>query len=422
MSRDGAKSDWYVWSDPKPDGTAPNNWLSIFGGPAWHWDGRREQYYLHNFLSSQPDLNFHTPAVQDALLDVTRFWLDRRVDGFRLDTINFYFADKELRDNPALPPQKRNSTIAPSVNPYNHQEHLYSKNQPENLEFLRRFRGLLNEYPGTACVGEVGDAQRGLEILGEYTKGDDFAHMCYAFEFLEKEALTAARIAEVFTRFDKAAADGWACWAFSNHDVIRHATRWSLTPAAQRLFATLIMCLRGSVCLYQGEELGLGEADVPFEDLQDPYGIEFWPEFKGRDGCRTPMVWDKSNQNGGFSNGVPWLPVAHEHLPQSVEWQEDDPTALLHHYRRAIAFRKAHKCLSKGSASDVRFEGDVVYFTRTQGTETIFCAFNLSDTPSALGMPKGRWAHIGSDLGSAVVSDDGKLHLGPWQPALAQKT
>lgn len=421
-SRDNAKSNWYVWSDPKPDGTPPNNWLSIFGGPAWHWDGRREQYYLHNFLTSQPDLNFHCPAVQDALLEATRFWLDRRVDGFRLDTINFYIADKELRDNPPLAPEKRNSTIAPSVNPYNHQEHLYSKNQPENLEFLRRFRALLDEYPAAAAVGEVGDAQRGLEILGEYTRGDDFVHMCYAFEFLESSPLTAARIAQVFERFDKVAADGWACWAFSNHDVIRHATRWSLTPAAQRLFATLIMCLRGSVCLYQGEELGLGEADVAFEDLQDPYGIEFWPEFKGRDGCRTPMVWDKSNQNGGFSSGTPWLPVAHEHLTHSVEWQEDDPTALLHHYRRAIAFRKEHPALTKGAASSVKADGDVVYFTRTQGDEVIFCAFNLSDTPSALEMPKGSWGQIGSDLGSCTVSDDGKLHLGPWQPALARKT
>jgi len=148
-SRDNAKSDWYVWSDPKPDGTPPNNWLSIFGGSAWQWDSRREQYYLHNFLTSQPDLNFHNNDVQDALLDVCRFWLDRGVDGFRLDTINFYFADKKLRDNPAL------TSIAPSVKPYNHQRHVYSKNQPENIAFLERFRALLDEYPAATSVGEV---------------------------------------------------------------------------------------------------------------------------------------------------------------------------------------------------------------------------------------------------------------------------
>ncbi len=420
-SRDSAKSDWYVWADPKPDGTPPNNWLSIFGGPAWQWDARREQYYLHNFLTSQPDLNFHSDAVQNALLDVTRFWLDRGVDGFRLDTINFYFADAQLRDNPALPPEERNANIAPSVNPYNHQRHLYSKNQPENLDFLKRFRSLLEEYPGAAAVGEVGDAQFGLELLGQYTKGEDGVQMCYAFEFLAKDKLTAARIAEVMDKLDTVAGEGWACWAFSNHDVMRHATRWNLTPAATRCLATLILTLRGSVCLYQGEELGFHEADVPFEDLQDPYGIEFWPEFKGRDGCRTPMVWEPSNQNGGFTAGNPWLPVSHEHLQSSVATQEDDPAALLHHYRRAIAFRRTHPALTKGAHEDVQAEGDIIRFTRTHEGQTIFCAFNLSDTPSTCALPEGNWIPIGAELGSAGPMPDGKMHLGPWQPCLALK-
>jgi alpha-glucosidase len=183
-SRDNPKSDWYVWADAKPDGSPPNNWLSIFGGSAWEWSGDRMQYYLHNFLKEQPDLNLHNPDVQEELLSVVRFWLDRGVDGFRLDTINFYFHDKELRDNPALDPAKRNATIAPEVNPYNWQDHLYDKNQPENLEFLRRFRALMDEYPAATAVGEVGDAQYGLEIQAEYTGGGDKVHMCYSFEFL----------------------------------------------------------------------------------------------------------------------------------------------------------------------------------------------------------------------------------------------
>lgn len=420
-SRDNEKADWYVWSDPQPDGTPPNNWLSIFGGSAWQWDARREQYYLHNFLTSQPDLNFHNPDVQQALLDVTRFWLDRGVDGFRLDTINFYFHDKELRSNPALPKERRNSTIAPSVNPYNHQEHLYSKNQPENLAFLERFRALLDEYNGTTSVGEVGDAQRGLEIMGEYTKGENRVHMCYAFEFLSGVEPTAARFAEVLGQVDDVAADGWACWAFSNHDVTRHASRWNLSPAAQRLFTTLLMCLRGSVCIYQGEELGLPEAEVGFEDLQDPYGIEFWPEYKGRDGCRTPMVWEPSNQNGGFTSGQPWLPVSHEHLNRTVSHQEDDPAAILHHYRRAIAFRHAQPALAKGDHDGVKSTDTVVHFTRSHDGATIFCAFNLSDQPATMDMPAGNWAQIGLELGSAGPQADGKLHLGPWQPCLALK-
>ncbi|MBV2361057.1 DUF3459 domain-containing protein [Thalassococcus sp. CAU 1522] len=417
-SRDNPKADWYVWADPKPDGTPPNNWLSIFGGPAWQWDGRREQYYLHNFLTSQPDLNFHNPDVQDALLDVVRFWLDRGVDGFRLDTINFYFADKQLRDNPPLPVEMRDSSIAPRVNPYNHQHHIHSKNQPENLEFLRRFRAVLDEYPAATAVGEVGDAQRGLEIMGEYTAGDDKVHMCYSFEFLSGHAPTADRFSEVMARVDEVVSEGWACWAFSNHDVIRHASRWDLTPAAQRALATLMMCLRGSICIYQGEELGLPEADVAFEDLQDPYGIEFWPEFKGRDGCRTPMVWENSNQNGGFSEGRPWLPVSHAHLPLSVAAQESNPAALLHHYRRAIAFRKAHPSLVKGAHSPMKRVGTAVTFTRSHDDETLFCAVNLSVDPCIVDMPEGVWHQVGQELGSAGPGPDGKLHLGPWQPAL----
>ncbi|MGR3492712.1 MAG: alpha-glucosidase [Shimia sp.] len=420
-SRDNPKADWFVWADPKDDGTPPNNWLSIFGGPAWQWDARREQYYLHNFLTSQPDLNFHNMEVQDALLDVTRFWLDRGVDGFRLDTINFYFADKELRDNPALPKDQRNSTIAPSVNPYNHQEHKYSKNQPENIAFLERYRALLDEYPGTTVVGEVGDAQRGLEILGEYTKGDDRVHMCYAFELLSGQRPTADAIARTFSRFAEAAPDGWACWAYSNHDVVRHATRWDLNDQARRLFHTLMICLRGSLCLYQGEELGLTEADVPFEALQDPYGIEFWPEFKGRDGCRTPMVWERSNATGGFTSGLPWLPVSPEHLRVAAEVQQDDPTSLLQHYRKALGFRRTHVALTKGDMSPMKADGVALSFTRTHPDETIFCAFNLSDTPEVIEVPGGDWHTIGAELGSIAPGPDHKLHLGPWQATIAIK-
>ena len=420
ISRDNNRHDWYVWSDPKPDGTPPNNWLSIFGGSAWQWDARREQYYLHNFLTSQPDLNFHTPAVQDALLDVAHFWLERGVDGFRLDTINFYVHDDQLRDNPALPADKRNSTIAPSVNPYNHQEHLYSKNRPENFAFLRKLRAVMDKY-GAAAVGEVGDAQRGLEIMGEYTAGDDLMQMCYAFEFLAANQPTAARIVEVLQKVDDVAADGWACWAFSNHDVVRHVSRWNLSDAATRTMATLIMCLRGSVCIYQGEELGLTEADVAFEDLQDPYGIEFWPEFKGRDGCRTPMVWENSNQNGGFSEATPWLPVSDAHLQNNVATQTDDPDAMLHHYKAAIALRHAHPALASGTHDNLTNTGDVLHFTRDHDGETIFCAFNLSDGPATITLPAGNWAQIGQDLHSADVS--GKtVTLGPWQPCLALRT
>ena len=422
ISHDNDKANWYVWADAKEDGTPPNNWLSIFGGSAWQWSGEREQYFLHNFLSSQPDLNFWEPDVQTALLDVAAFWLERGVDGFRLDTINFYMHDKELRSNPPLPKDQRNSTIAPSVNPYNHQIHQYSKNQPENLDFLRKLRGVMEPY-NAAAVGEVGDAQRGLEILGEYTAGDDLMQMCYAFEFLTSERPSATEIARVMGEVDKHAADGWACWAFSNHDVIRHATRWNTSDAGLRAMTTLMMCLRGSACVYQGEELGLREAEVAFEDLQDPYGIEFWPQFKGRDGCRTPMVWETSNANAGFtSSDRPWLPVSHEHTQMSVAVQEDDPDALLHHYRRAIALRHDNPALAKGDHDGVKATGDIVHFTRTLDGEAIFCAFNLGDENASLALPSGEWTAIGQDVGGIDAPAGDTLNLGPWQAFIATRT
>ena len=301
-SRDNPKADWYVWADPKPDGTPPNNWLSIFGGSAWQWDTRRMQYYMHNFLAEQPDLNFHNAEVQDALLDVARFWLDRGVDGFRLDTINFYFHSQGLENNPALPPEERNDQTAPSVNPYNFQDHIYDKNRPENLQFLERFRAVLEEYPAIASVGEVGDSQRGLQVVADYTAGGDRVHMCYAFDFLAPEKISATNVKKVLEDFG--ASPATAGPAGPSPTTMLCATPPAGAPAEAdrdaylKVVSALLMSLRGSVCLYQGEELGLGEAELLFEDLRDPYGIRFWPEFKGRDGCRTPMVWNRDEKNG----------------------------------------------------------------------------------------------------------------------------
>ena len=416
------KADWYVWADPKDDGTPPNNWLSIFGGSAWQWDGAREQYYLHNFLASQPDLNFHCAAVQDALLDMVRFWLEKGVDGFRLDTINFFFHDKQLRSNPPLSLEQRDESIAPRVNPYNHQLHLHSKNQPENLEFLKRFRALLDEYPARTAVGEIGDSQMGLEIMGQYTSGDDHIHMCYSFDFLSHHMPTAARFAEVMEKVDAKVADGWACWAFSNHDVMRHATRWKRNDAALPMMATLLMCLRGSVCIYQGEEIGMTEADIAYEDLQDPYGIEFWPEFKGRDGCRTPMVWERDNSNAGFTNGLPWLPVGSEHISKAVAEQDDDPASLLNHYRRAIRFRQNHPALRNGEHSKLLDQDGVLTFTRTSGDQCLLCMFNLTNEVKEIQLPEGNWTPIGAELGAVRFETNTSIRLEAWQPLLAKKS
>ena len=407
-SRDNEKSDWYVWADAKPDGSPPNNWLSIFGGSAWQWDTSRCQYYLHNFLSSQPDLNFHIPEVQDALLQTVEFWLERGVDGFRLDTINFYFHSQGLEDNPPLQPEKRNDSIAPAVNPYNFQSHLHDKNQDENLDFLRRFRALLDSYPAATAVGEVGDAERGLEIVAQYTSGNELVHMCYAFDFLSPEPITPAKVRQVVGDFEKAAPEGWSCWAFSNHDVVRHASRWADQILDRdgflKMTATLILSLRGSVCLYQGEELGMTEALLAFEDLQDPYGIQFWPTFVGRDGCRTPMTWSHNAESGGFTTGKPWLPLPPEHIHLSSDLQEGDQNSLLNHYRAALKFRASEPVFMKG---DIRFldgSDTVLTLQRSYNGTNMFVAINLSDAPQTVAAPPPDFVELNSPGGGGSVS------------------
>ena len=417
-SRDNPRAGWYVWADAKPDGSPPNNWLSIFGGPAWEWDGQRMQYYLHNFLSQQPDLNFHNPDVRKAVLDVTRFWLDKGVDGFRMDTVNFYFCDAELRDNPPLPDASRSDKIAPSVNPYNFQDHYYDKNRPENLEFLKEFRLLLNEYDAVTSVGEVGDAQRGGEIQAAYTSGGDKLHMAYDFDLLSNEFPTGERVQAAIAKSVGLGPDSWPCWAYSNHDVVRHASRWNLSDPAQRVYMALLLSLRGTVCLYQGEELGLTEAYIAFEDLQDPYGKRFWPRFKGRDGCRTPMPWNSDLSNGGFSDGKPWLPVAMEHIHSAVETQDADAKSILIFYRRMIEFRRAHRALLKGRQLPVEADQSYISFIREHDNARVFCAFNLSDEDRGVTMPDGAW-RIDRAAPFRMEEDGDTVTLPPWQAMFA---
>jgi len=390
QSRTNARSDWYVWADPKPDGTPPNNWLSIFGGSAWAWDGQRMQYYLHNFLASQPDLNFHNPDVQDALLDAMRFWLERGVDGFRLDTVNFYFHSQGLETNPPIKPEDFNASTAPAVNPYNFQEHLYDKSRPENIAFLKRLRALLDEFPGRTAVGEIGDAQRQLEVMAEYTSGDDMLHMAYTFDYLGG-AFDAGHFRRAIDLTEAKAPDGWICLAFSNHDVVRHVSRWAVPQnqeALGRLAAMLLTTMKGSVCLYQGEELGLTEAELAFEDLVDPYGIEFWPRFKGRDGCRTPMVWQGSAHLGGFTSAQrAWLPVPSVHVGKAVDTQEGRPDSLLALYRGLLAFRKQHPALIKGAIRTLDAPEGMLAFERTLGEDRLICVFNMAETPAQFTFP-----------------------------------
>jgi len=377
-SRDNAKSDWYVWADMKPEGSPPNNWLSVFGGSSWTWDSGRRQYYLHNFLTSQPDLNFHNLEVQVAVLGEMRFWLERGVDGFRLDALNFSVHDKLLRDNPPAPDPSKSEQ--PLANPYAYQTHQFDKSQPEILPILQKLRALLDEFGATTSLAEVGDdSDKTLQLMADYATPER-VHMCYGFDFLGTR-FTPEFVRHTVERYENHAGGSWPCWAFSNHDCIRHATRW--TPVGgdlaqtARFSAALILSLRGSICLYQGEELGLPEADIAFEDLQDPAGKTFWPDYKGRDGCRTPLPWDDASPNAGFGNGKPWLPVFPAHLPRSIKQQAADPHSVLAFYKKAIALRQASAVLRLGSIEIVQATQNLLVLRRSHGAETIICLFNF---------------------------------------------
>jgi alpha-glucosidase len=297
-----------------------------------------------------------------------------------------------------------------SVNPYAWQWHKHDKSQPENLAFLKKLRDLLNQYPNTTMVGEIGDDD-GLARLAEYTRGGDKLHMAYCFDLLGNPH-DAPYLHGVMSRFSEVVGDGWPCWALSNHDVTRVATRWGGDAPNQgllRLAAAMQMSLRGSPSLYQGDELGLPEADIAFEDLQDPYGKEMWPEFKGRDGCRTPMPWSSTEPQAGFSASADtWLPVAETHLPFAVEVQQSDEKSLLKYYTQLLMWRRDQPVLIKGSMKLLQKHPQILAFVREHLGEKVLCIFNFSKEAAVFELPK-ELAHAvelpGSGLSGGTLQD-----------------
>ena len=387
------KSDWYLWADPKPDGSPPNNWVSVFGGPAWRWDAERRQYYFHSFLSSQPDLNMHHPQVQDAVLAEMDFWLDMGVSGFRFDACNHIFQDLALRDNP---PREDSSA---ALHPYGFQMHVYDQARPEMLPFLERIRALLDAY-GAFSLAEVG-GHDALKLMGQYTAPGRL-HSAYSFALMQPDSSDAQVRGVVATLEESIQAPGAPCYALSNHDKPRVATRWRNgrdRDDTAKAHLALLLAMRGDICLYQGEELGLPQADVPFEKLQDPFGISFWPKFKGRDGCRTPMPWTGA-AHGGFSTAEPWLPVDPAHIAMNVERQEADADSNLRFAREVIALRKAHPELSGGSIALLDAPQGVLAFVREHEGGRILCLFNMDVTPKKVagmeygGLVFGRHAQV----------------------------
>ena len=397
--RTNPRRDWYVWADPKPDGAPPSNWQSVFGGPAWTWDARRGQYYLHNFLSRQPQLNVANPAVQDALLDIARFWLDRGVDGFRIDAINFAMHDPALTDNPPAPHDGR-----PRTRPFDYQRHVHNQSQPGTSLFLERLRAVLDQYGATFSVAEVGGDEADAEMKA-FTRGNARLNTCYGFDFLYADSLTPARVAEAMSRWPDAPDAGWPSWAFENHDAPRAISRWA-APSERTAFARmkmlLLACLRGNIFLYYGEELGLTQVEIAQDQLRDPEAIANWPLTLSRDGARTPMPWAANAPQMGFSTAEPWLPIGADHAALAVDRQEAEAGSLLHLTRRLLALRNAEPALRLGTMKIIEASETLLVFARVQSGQRLLCAFNFGDVPIA-------WSAHGGVMAAVNDAEPGLL-------------
>jgi alpha-glucosidase len=374
QDRTNPKNNWYVWADAKPDGSPPSNWQSVFGGPAWTWDARRGQYYLHNFLSSQPQLNGHNPEVQEALLGVARFWLDRGVDGFRIDALNFSMHDPQLRDNPPAPASDR-----PRSRPFDFQQRIYNQSPAAIPRFIARIRALTDRYEGIFTVAEVGGDEAEREMKA-FTADDAHLNSAYGFNFLYADALRPGTICAALAEWPDEAGVGWPSWAFENHDAPRALSRWCKPEhrdAFARLKMLLLAALRGNIILWQGEELGLTQVDIPFEMLRDPEAIANWPLTLSRDGARTPMPWLADADDAGFGSLEPWLPVGAENAVRAVDRQEEDSASLLHHTRAMLDLRKAHPALHHGAVTRCSVAGDLLVLEREAAGERIRVVANF---------------------------------------------
>ncbi|MEM8816085.1 MAG: alpha-glucosidase [Pseudomonadota bacterium] len=414
--RTNARADWYVWADPGADGAEPNNWQSIFGGPSWTWSPERQQYYLHNFLSEQPDLNLHDEEVQQAILDIARFWLDRGVKGFRLDALHCLMHDLELRDNP-----ERENPPTTAHKPYHRQEHIFDHAHPGVPGFLQRVRKLTEEYDSIFTVAEVG-TWNPLPLMQEYAHPSRL-NSAYSFDFLAAPQLDAAAFRKTVNAWPNHRDSGWPSWAFSNHDAPRVATRWrgaDLGDERTRLIALLQFSLRGNVFLYQGEELGLAQADVPFERLRDPEGIVHWPRTMGRDGARTPMPWCENEANAGFSTAEPWLPLDPAHSARAVDSQAQDPKSVLSFFRQVVRFRQDNPALLYGDLTFLPSPADSLLYFRSREEQHLLCGFNLSADTVALDPDARGTLSIALHTGKPPVdSDNGEVLLEPGHGFIA---
>ncbi len=371
-SRDNPKRDWYIWADAREDGSEPNNWLAMFGGTAWEWDEKTGQYYYHAFLKEQPDLNWRNPQVREAMYDVMRFWLDKGVDGFRVDVMWHMVKDKELRDNP------RNPDYQPHMSTYEQLLPVFSTDQPEVHDIVYEMRRVLDSYPGERMmIGEIYlPIHKLVTYYGLEKKG---AHLPFNF-LLISLPWNAAKIAAAIDEYEAALpVAGWPNWVLGNHDQPRIRSRIGYPQA--RVAAMLLLTLRGTPTIYYGDEIGMRDVPIPLDQIKDPQGLNMPGKFLSRDPARTPMQWD-GNGKAGFTEADPWLPLDRNIRRINVEAQKDDEWAMLSLYRRLIRLRQSEPALKIGSYRPINTDPDMISYIREAEDQTRFLiVLNLSHRP-----------------------------------------
>jgi alpha-glucosidase len=375
-SRSNPKRDWYIWRDPALDGGPPNNWQSEFGGSAWAYDDVSGQYCYHAFLAAQPDLNWRNPQVRAAMHEVLRFWLRRGVDGFRVDVIWHLMKDEHFQDNPPNPQYRAGDP------PHWRFAPLYSADRPEVHDVIRELRGVIDEFPERVLIGEI---YLPIEKLVAYYGRDlSGAHLPFNFSLLETP-WHARRIGELIERYEAALPPGgWPNWVLGNHDRPRVATRVGAGQA--RAAAVLLLTLRGTPTLYYGDEIGMQQVPIRPDQVRDPFEKNVPGQGLGRDGCRTPMQWDASTFSG-FSQVVPWLPLAADHALINVAAERGDPSSLLNLYRRLIDLRRCRPALTHGSYRAIPSDGDSLAYRREAAGDRVLVALNFGANPAVIGLP-----------------------------------
>jgi len=387
-SKDNPKRDWYIWKDPKPDGSPPNNWGAFFGGRAWELDPTTGQYYLHLFHKKQPDLNWRNPEVVEAMHDTLRFWLDRGIDGFRMDVVTFIIKHQDFPDNPI-----QDNALWGEFAELANQEHKYNINQPEVHGYFREFRKIVDEYQAVS-IGETWFFDP-VEIAPYYGENLDELHIPFNF-MLMKEAWNAVGMRENIRAYYAALPEGaQPNFVLGSHDEHRFATRYGYEN--HRSAALMLLTLRGTPTLYYGDELGMVDADIPVDKMVDPQGIGNNNPELSRDPERTPMQWDTS-PNAGFSipDAEPWLPI-HPNYQEgiTVADQESDPQSTLAFYRQLLSLRREHTALHTGDFAFIEISNDqIMAFTRQAEGETFATVINFGDTQQTVDL---------SDLGTALT-------------------